>query len=739
MASRVKEDEKNERIIRGLLKLPENRRCINCNSLGPQYVCTNFWTFICTTCSGIHREFTHRVKSVSMAKFTSQEVNALQEGGNQRAKEIYLKEWDPQRNSFPDSSNVERLRDFIKHVYVDRRYNGERNFDKPPRVKMGEKEDFYENRRTDSYQGGSRSPPYEDNERRYSEKSSPGARSYEERRSPGYDQESRQYGDYRRSPAHPEIVNDWRRDDRFGNGRRNEDRRMSDGDLKLEGRSPERPKDLGSSSPPVVRPVREILGENAIPLRISEPPKPAARTPDGPAHAQRTASSSSLGSANGNPVEVKLEPSGSLIDFDADPEPPVTAAAPQQQSTVAQSTSRPVNSTNDDNWASFDAVPQAKVSQPLNVNSLESVLSLSVSAPAPHGSGAAGNTANVATAVNNLLLSPLDDVSVLASGLTPAMPVNGSNTIVNLPGATWPTMQQQQQQPPSLFPASGNQQQQQPSLFPATANQQQPSLFPATGNQSTPQQFIQSVTGPSSYQPWNVPSASNTSTQVPPAVLKPAHEVSSAVPSQPSAADVKPSGRVALPEDLFTVSYPAFRAPVQGWQTGQPGGMGFPIQYNTAVPMPAFQQSSKSTNPFDLNSEPPPTQAHLFPSMQSLHGALPNMVNPSGMPPSVMPPSGLVRTSSLGAPSSAWMLQSSPYTSVFPPQAPPFASALPPRAYMGQQVPINMPPSGHQAVGGVVPEGAAFGSLNVDQQLAGRLSAPTTPTPFQSVGGNPFG
>lgn len=29
------------------------------------------------------REFTHRVKSVSMAKFTSQEVDALQKGGNQ--------------------------------------------------------------------------------------------------------------------------------------------------------------------------------------------------------------------------------------------------------------------------------------------------------------------------------------------------------------------------------------------------------------------------------------------------------------------------------------------------------------------------------------------------------------------------------------------------------------------------------------------------------------------------------
>ncbi|KAM1077963.1 hypothetical protein ACFX15_024583 [Malus domestica] len=32
MASR-KEDEKNERIIRGLLKLLKNHRCINCNNL----------------------------------------------------------------------------------------------------------------------------------------------------------------------------------------------------------------------------------------------------------------------------------------------------------------------------------------------------------------------------------------------------------------------------------------------------------------------------------------------------------------------------------------------------------------------------------------------------------------------------------------------------------------------------------------------------------------------------------
>ncbi|KAJ9538551.1 hypothetical protein OSB04_031284 [Centaurea solstitialis] len=134
MASRLKEDERNERSIRNLLNFLRIGGVLT--ATGPQYVCTNFWTFVCTTCSGIHREFTHRVKSVSMAKFTSQEVSALQGGGNASAREIYFKEWDAAHQSLPDSSNVERLRDFIRLVYVNRRYTGEKSFDKPPRVKL---------------------------------------------------------------------------------------------------------------------------------------------------------------------------------------------------------------------------------------------------------------------------------------------------------------------------------------------------------------------------------------------------------------------------------------------------------------------------------------------------------------------------------------------------------------------------------------------------------------------------
>ncbi|XP_054778339.1 probable ADP-ribosylation factor GTPase-activating protein AGD14 isoform X2 [Prosopis cineraria] len=701
MANRLKEDEKNERIIRGLLKLQENRRCINCGSLGPQYVCTNFWTFVCTNCSGIHREFTHRVKSISMAKFTSQEASALQEGGNQRAKEIYFKEWDPHRHSLPDSSNIDKLRDFIKHVYVDRRFSGERTHDKPPRGKMGDKDDFYENRRVETYQGGSKSPPYEDAyERRYSDRSSPGGRS------PGYDQESRQYGDYRRSPGRPPIINDWRREDRFGDGRRLEDRRISDGDYKLEGQSPERTKDLDSSSSPVVRPVRDILGENVVPLRISEPPKTnSGKAADGSALTQRTASSGSIASSNGNAAEVKLESTKSLIDFDAEPEPPVAPAIPQaQQTTAVQSAVQPAHSS-DDNWASFDTAPVAKTTQgPSNFSPLDSVLSqLSMPSPAPaQASGVQGPLpASAATAaagagtLGNFSSVPPSGTYVTAPGLTMVPPINDA--------VQW-----------------------------ASAQRNQP-VFPTTGSHPTTQQFIPSTGGFLNGQ-WNVSPVptmqGHPSIRMPhasPLTSKRANEVSSSAASQPSI-EVQQGGRKELPEDLFTAKYSSFASLAPGWQMRPPHGMGIYMQYNTAAPMPSFPQSSKSTNPFDVSSEPPPVQAPTFPSMSSLQGVL----------PSIPPSSGVIHPLSLGNPSLSWNSPRPSYGSVLPPQAQVHAPAMAPRAYLGQQVPTNMPVPGHQEIGNSGARGAAFGFSNPDQQMTGMFSTPAAANSFPA-GGNPFG
>ncbi|KAF8034389.1 hypothetical protein BT93_C0633 [Corymbia citriodora subsp. variegata] len=718
MANRIKEDEKNERIIRGLLKLPENKRCINCNGLGPQYVCTSFCTFVCTTCSGIHREFTHRVKSISMAKFTSQEVTALQGGGNQRAKEIYLKEWDPQRNSLPDGSNVDKLRDFIKHVYVDKRYSGDRSFDRPPRVKSDKE---------DSHHGGSRSPPYEEMyDRRYSDRSSSGGRS------PAYDQESRQLSDYKRSPSRPDIINDWRREDRFGNGKKLDDRRTSDGESKIGG-SPERPKDLDTSSPPVVRPVREILGDNVLPLRIAEPPKAnGTRATDGLVQTQRTASSSSLGSTNGNVAEVKPEKAVSLIDFDADPEPPTTAATQPHPLTISQAVSPPMTSTSQDNWASFDATPATTVSQPPKASPLDSVISqLTTPAPAPgQQSGNAGlGGAFVAPGGTSAVLPLVGNSTAAPVGNNPVLPLTaGASTVVPAGGLSTFPQGGASVIAPGLVSTSAV------SGGPAfSAPPQQPNLFPAAAGMQTTQPSSMHIHGASSNQSWNASPAANVqgpfnmvSSQAFHA-SKPYEQVASGVASQNVPAEVKSNSRKELPADLFTATYPSFPAPVMGWQTGPPFAMGY-MQYNTVMTMQAMPQQSKSVNPFDT-SEPSQVQTPVFPSMGSLQGALPN----------VPPSSSLMHAPSLGTPTPSWMPPQGSYAPAASLQPQPHTSALPPSAYMGQQMHGNMPPSRYQGVGGFGMEGASYGPLNTNQFGTAGFQAPHTSNSSAPVGGNPFG
>jgi len=46
------------------------------------YVVMNFGVFVCSTCAGIHREITHKVKGISMSNFTPTEIQFLVENGN---------------------------------------------------------------------------------------------------------------------------------------------------------------------------------------------------------------------------------------------------------------------------------------------------------------------------------------------------------------------------------------------------------------------------------------------------------------------------------------------------------------------------------------------------------------------------------------------------------------------------------------------------------------------------------
>ncbi|PSS01172.1 ADP-ribosylation factor GTPase-activating protein [Actinidia chinensis var. chinensis] len=566
-SSRAKEEERIEKIIRNLLKLQENRRCINCNSLGPQYVCTTFWTFVCTNCSGVHREFTHRVKSVSMAKFNAEEVNALQAGGNERARQIYFKEWDPQRHSFPDGSNQNGLRDFIKHVYVDRKFTGERSVDKLAMVKADAKGDFCE--------------------RRSFERPSPGGRIdgrslkyyIEERSSPRYKPENVRSSGHRNRPVHFEVVDDRFRDDRFGSGRTH---RLSNAESRAGSGSPIPQRSREKSSPPVVRPVSDILGENVPRLQVVESPKAGDRRDNESSdHDQKRASSSDPGSvATNNAI--------SLIDFSDDPEPPDLAAAPQTLQTAT----------------SIEAGSGA--SDPPKVNSLESIL-FELSAPASGPVDIMSEAPDNSDTQSGALLAFPSNVAAPVTASTtngPAAPSSVDAPVASPVGQHLPITHQNQ-------------------LYASVSGD---NIYTPSAGDLYDQSWTPSIA--SNAQGSSTAAAEETSQPGP----KAAQDTTSGTGSQALLEEAKSCGRKELPADLFTLSYSSFPAPVSSWQIRPPHGMGYNMQYHpAAMAVAAYPSSAKSRNPFDLNDDGPEPQVPMFPSMLAVQGALQNLAVPPAL------------------------------------------------------------------------------------------------------------
>eukprot|EP01133_Synstelium_polycarpum_P015925 gene15925-18931_t len=69
-----KPQDKNERIIRELLKLPENMKCMDCPTKGPVYACLDLATFV--------------ARAYWLAKWTPQEYPEPEEGNSQAIRKF---------------------------------------------------------------------------------------------------------------------------------------------------------------------------------------------------------------------------------------------------------------------------------------------------------------------------------------------------------------------------------------------------------------------------------------------------------------------------------------------------------------------------------------------------------------------------------------------------------------------------------------------------------------------------
>lgn len=123
-SSKRKQDEKNLKTLREIVSRPFNRQCFDCHQRGPTYANMTIGSFVCTACSGKLRGITppHRVKSISMASFTADEIELLNVCGNEYCRRVWLALYDPQLGLEPDSKDGEKIKDFMTQKYEKKRF-----------------------------------------------------------------------------------------------------------------------------------------------------------------------------------------------------------------------------------------------------------------------------------------------------------------------------------------------------------------------------------------------------------------------------------------------------------------------------------------------------------------------------------------------------------------------------------------------------------------------------------------
>ncbi|CAJ1434460.1 unnamed protein product [Effrenium voratum] len=82
----------------------------------------DFQIFVCQTCSGLHREFGHKIKSLSFSEWSAAEVAKMEEGGNEAARQKWLDRWNQEAFPEPDGSDLEAVREFIRLKYVEKKW-----------------------------------------------------------------------------------------------------------------------------------------------------------------------------------------------------------------------------------------------------------------------------------------------------------------------------------------------------------------------------------------------------------------------------------------------------------------------------------------------------------------------------------------------------------------------------------------------------------------------------------------
>jgi len=126
--------------LRELAKKPSNKKCFDCGMVGihSNVVLAPYNVFVCTTCAGLHRGLSHKVKTISMTSFTKEEIQAMETGGNKKAAATWLAKYDPEKEPIKPG-DAAAAKDKIIKTFEKKLYYMEGGVKKKSKKKVEEK------------------------------------------------------------------------------------------------------------------------------------------------------------------------------------------------------------------------------------------------------------------------------------------------------------------------------------------------------------------------------------------------------------------------------------------------------------------------------------------------------------------------------------------------------------------------------------------------------------------------